>query len=300
MSAAAPLPLKVQLGARTLVTLRPWLLRVALSLDDVREGRVLRLPPLEEGAAGYLVTSLPEVLLQHTRGAASGMIAFVRQRYTRYHADLTGGFDAYLAQLSSNTRQGLKRKAKKLGTLDVRRFRTPDEMEAFHRVARALALTTYQERLMGAGLPDDPGFVAGMLSDAATENARGWLLFIDGEPAAYLYCPIRSGVALYEYVGHDPHFNALSPGAVLQLEAMRDLASDARVTAFDFTEGEGQHKRAMATGGTACVDVLLLRPTLANRAMVAGLRGFNGGVALAKSVVARAGLQDWARRVRRG
>ena len=300
MSAAAPLPLKVQLGARTLLTLRPRLARIGLTLGDVRDGRVPRLPVLDEGAAGYLLTSLPETLIEPTLHATSGMIAFVRQRYTRYHADLANGFEAYAAQLSANTRQGLKRKAKKLGTLDVRRFRSPDEMEAFHRVARAVALTTYQERLLGAGLPDDAGFVAEMLADAAADSARGWLLFIDGAPAAYLYCPVRAGVAIYEYVGHDPRFNALSPGAVLQLEAMRDLAEDASVTAFDFTEGEGQHKRAMATGGTACVDVLLLRRTLANRAMIAGLRGFDGGVALAKRAVARTALQDWAKRIRRG
>jgi len=300
VSAAAPLPLKVQLGARTLVTLRPRLVRVPLALDDVREGRVPRMPRLDPSGAGYLVTSLPEALLQDTVRATSGMIAFVRQRYTRYHADLTRGFDAYHATLSANTRQGLKRKAKKLGMLDVRRYREPHEMEAFHRIARGIALTTYQERLMGAGLPDDAAFVARMLADAASGHARGWLLFIDGAPAAYLYCPVRAGVAIYEFVGHDPHFSALSPGAVLQLEAMRDLAEDPGVTAFDFTEGEGQHKRAMATGGTACVDVLLLRRTLANRAMVAGLRGFDGAVALAKRAVARAGLQDLAKRIRRG
>ena len=65
---------------------------------------------------------------------------------------------------------------------------------------------------------------------------------------------------IYAHVGHDPAFNDLSPGAVLQLEAMRDLFDEGGFARFDFTEGEGQHKRQFATGGVACVDLLLLRP----------------------------------------
>ena len=105
---------------------------------------------------------------------------------------------------------------------------------------------------------------------------------------------------IYEYLGHDPAFSDLSPGAVLQVEAMRDLFEEGNLACFDFTEGEGQHKRAMATGGVACVDLLLLRPSLANRATMAALGAFDRSVALGKSLVAKAGLQDVARRVRRG
>ena len=66
---------------------------------------------------------------------------------------------------------------------------------------------------------------------------------------------------------------------------MRDLFAEGRFARFDFTEGEGQHKRTLSTGGVACVDLLLLRPTLANRAAIAALAAFDGGVALAKALV---------------
>lgn len=297
MSIAAPWPLKFQVGARTLWSVRRTLVRLPLSLADARNGALPALPPLG-GADGYLVTSLPEALAP--RLAGDGLIAVVRQRYTRYFADLTVGFDAWWAGLSGNTRSGLKRKVKKLGALDVRRYRTPDEVETFHRLAREVAAKTYQERLLGAGLPDTPEFQAAMLACAAAGAVRAWLLFVDGVAAAYLYCPVDGGVVRYDYVGHDPALAELSPGAVLQLEAMRDLFAEGGLVAFDFTEGEGQHKRSMASGGIDCVDLLLLRPTLANRAVVAALAGFDRAVALAKAGVARAGAQDWAKRVRRG
>lgn len=302
--AAESLPLRFQIGARTLASVPRRLVRVGLSLESVLARRLPTLPPLPRDADGYALTSLPEADLAAAAKGAGGMLVHVRQRYTRHHADLSIGFDAYLARLSANTRSGLKRKARRVmavsgGTLDVRRFRTPAELEAFHDVARRISLRTYQERLFGGGLPDDQAFVQCMYELAAADAVRGWLLTIAGEPAAYLYCTVEHGVVRYDHVGYDPAFDDLSPGGVLMLEAMRDLYAEPGLARFDFTEGDGQHKRSFATGGVACIDLLLLRPSLANRAAMAALEAFDRGVASAKHAVARLGLERVAKRVRR-
>lgn len=300
---AAPVPLKFEIGARTLFAVRRSLVRVPLTLEDAREGRLPALPPLEPGAHGYSVTSLPEARQAEMIRASGGMLPLVRQRYARYYLDFGIGFDAWLAGLSSNARQGLRRKAKKIaegGELDVRRFSTPDELEAFHAAARQVSRRTYQERLLGSGLPEGAEFVREMRALGVAGRARAWLLYVAGEPVAYLYCPVIGDTVIYAHVGHDPAFNDLSPGAVLQMEAMRDLFAEGRFARFDFTEGEGQHKRQFATGGVACVDLLLLRPSVANRLTMAGLGGFNVSVALAKRAVHAAGLEGFAKRVRRG
>ena len=302
--AAEAVPLRFQIGARTLGSISRRLVRLPLSLDTVLDGPLPILPPLARGADGYAVTSLPEHGLASLRRAAGGMIGYVRQRYPRHYADLTIGFAAYQAALSGNTRSGLKRKTKRVialsgGALDVRRFRTADELGAFHAVARGLSQRTYQERLLGGGLPDDPAFVHTMTALAAAGQVRAWLLYVAGEPAAYLYCPIEGGTVRYDHVGHDPASNDLSPGGVLMLEAMRDLYAEPGLIRFDFTEGDGQHKRSFATAGVACVDVLLLRPTLANRATITALEAFDRGALWAKHAVARLGLERVARRVRR-
>lgn len=299
---ATRLALRFQVGARTIFAVDRALVRVALSLDDALAARAPALPPLDRDADGYAITSLPEARVADV--ATGGLFAFVRQHYTRHYIDLTTGHDAYLAGLSANTRSGIKRKAKKLvqasgGTLDVRRFRTPAEIEAFHEVALRLSRKTYQAKLLGGGLPEDARFVRSMLERAAADAVRAWLLYLDGQPAAYLYCPVDHGTVRYDHVGHDPAFADLSPGSVLQMEAMRDLFAEGRHRRFDFTEGEGQHKRQFATDGVACVDLLLLRPTIANRATVAALGAFDGGMARGKRVVNRLGLQALARRIRR-
>ena len=302
--AATRVALKFEIGARTLFVVSRALLRVPLSLGDARSGLLPALPPLD-GGDGYAVTSLPETHAAALIARSAGMLAFERQRYTRYYLDFAGGFDAWFAGMSSSARQGLRRKAKKVaaasgGELQVRRFRTADELVDFHGVARSISARTYQERLLGSGLPDSQDFYRGMLRQAAVDQVRAWLLEIGGEPAAYLYCPILGDTVIYAHVGHDPQFNDCSPGAVLQLEAIRDLFGEARFAAFDFTEGEGQHKRQFATGGVACVDLLLLRPTLANRLLLAALQSFDASVAHAKRAVHAAGLGKLARKLRRG
>jgi CelD/BcsL family acetyltransferase involved in cellulose biosynthesis len=302
---ARPVPLKFEIGARTLIAVQRSLMRVPLTLRDVRSGAAPALPPLAREAHGYTVTSLPEDQLPALVKASGDMLPFVRQRYTRYWLDFADGFDGWFAGLSSNARSSLKRKAKKIaaesgGELDVRRFTAPEELEAFHDVARRISLRTYQEKLLGSGLPDSPEFLAEMVRMGAADLVRAWLLYVAGEPAAFLYCPIEGDTLIYAHVGHDPAFNELSPGAVLQLVAMQDLFDENRFATFDFTEGEGQHKRQFATGGIACVDLLLLRPSLANRMTMAALGGFNRAVAAAKRGVQAAGLEKLAKKVRRG
>ncbi|MDR6847431.1 CelD/BcsL family acetyltransferase involved in cellulose biosynthesis [Sphingomonas sp. BE270] len=304
MNGAEPLPLRFQIGARTLAAVERYLVRVPLSLGQVLDGQPPVLPPLAAQAHGYLITSVPAAQCDVVMAAAPGMIAQVRQRYTRHYADLGIGFDAYQAALSGNTRSGLKRKTRRVmevsgGLLDVRRFRTPEEMQRFHDIARGISRRTYQERLLGGGLPDDAPFLQSLRALAAADSVRAWLLYIAGEPAAYLYCPVVAGTVRYDHVGHDPAFNDLSPGGVLMLEAMRDLYAEPGLTQFDFTEGDGQHKRSFATDGVACLDLLLLRPSLANRATMLALGVFDRSAAWGKRAVARLGLEALAKRVRR-
>lgn len=288
--------LRFQIGARTLASVRRRLVRVALSLDDVLAGTVPTLPPGE--GDGYLVTSLPAALVDRIDGR--GHAAVVRQRYTRFYTDLGIGYDAWLAGLSGSARSTLKRKTKKAAAagMAIRAYRTPDELADFYPLARAVSAKTYQERLLDAGLPEDAASVAHLHTLAAADGVRAWLLSIGGAPAAYLCCTAQGTALRYDHVGHDPALNDLSPGTVLQAAAMRDLFGD-RFARFDSTEGEGQHKRLFSTGGVDCVELLLLRPTLANRATLAALSAFDGAMARAKRATRHPALAALAKRVRR-
>jgi CelD/BcsL family acetyltransferase involved in cellulose biosynthesis len=218
------------------------------------------------------------------------MRAFVRQSYPRHFASLDQDFETYLAGFSARSRSSLKRKRRRLeersgGALDVRVYGSPQEMGEFYRHARAVSALTYQERLLDAGLPE--GTLEEMKALAANDCVRGWLLFVEGRAVSYLHAPARGGCLLYAHLGYDPAFADLSPGTVLQLEVMRMLMDERRFRWFDFTEGDGQHKRRFATGAVDSADLLLLRPSLANVAAARALNGFDGAVALTKRLLGR-------------
>lgn len=301
---ASDTALPLRIGARTLWTLRRRLLRRGLTLAEALAGELPALPPLAAGEDGYLVTALPATLLDALARRHQRLRPFVRQRYARSYAELGLGFDAWLAGLSARSRSTLKRKARKLadrsgGALDLRSYRTAAEMAEFHRLARTVSARTYQERLLGAGLPDGAEALAEMQALARRDAARAWLLFVDDEPVSYLYAPADGDTLIYAWLGYDPDFAEFSPGSVLQLEAMRQLMAERRFALFDFTEGDGQHKRQFATGEVACVDLLLVRPTPANLATAWALNAFDGAVAAGKRLVAALGADKVARRLRR-
>jgi len=218
-----------------------------------------------------------------------GFIRYVAQRDERYIVDLAGSFHTYMAGFAGKTRSTLRRKLRKFereagGRVDVREYRAATELEEFLEPARAVSARSYQEVMLDAGLPDDEGFREAALADARAGRCRGYMLFLAERPAAYLYCPIRDGVARYAYVGYDQELSALSPGTVLLLSVLERLHQDPEIHTFDFLEGggAGSHKAFFATGRLHCTNVFLLRPTPRNVLIVlvhAGSRRVSRGLA---------------------
>jgi CelD/BcsL family acetyltransferase involved in cellulose biosynthesis len=303
-AAAVETALPMRIGSRTFWTLRRRLVRRRLSLDEALSGEAFRLPALGESDDGYLISGLPAAGMDGVAASAEGLRPFVRQRYRRSYARLDRGFDDYLGKFSAKSRSTLKRKLKRLadrsgGALDVRFYGSEAEMEIFHPLARSVSEKTYQERLLGAGLPDGEEALAEMRTLARAGLARAWLLFVEGRPVSYLYTPAEGATLVYAHLGYDPDFADFSPGAVLQLEAMRRLMEEGAFKLFDFTEGDGEHKRRFATGSLDCVDLLLLRPTARNLVAGHALNGFDRAVAVAKAAVLKLGGKGLVRRLRR-
>jgi CelD/BcsL family acetyltransferase involved in cellulose biosynthesis len=302
VTAAALTPLPLTVGPRTLWTVKRRLVRSPLGLAETLAGQLPELPPLAPHEHGYLVTSLPAALEPALAAAHPRLRPFVRQRYRRAFTALDQAFETFLAGFSSKSRSTLKRKLRRFaersgGAIDLRCYRRPEEMAAFHLHARAVSSVTYQERLLGAGLPEDS--LGGMRERAARDAVRGWILFLDGRPVSYLHAPAEGDTLVYAHLGYDPEVADLSPGTVLLAEALRALMEERRFRLFDFTEGEGAHKLRFATGTIDCLDLLLLRPTIGNRAAIGLIGGFDGAVAGAKQTAARLGLESLARRLLR-
>jgi hypothetical protein len=258
-------PLKFQFGDIVLGRVFLPLLRRNAQLDErpLRIGETPEPPPRLDGADGYVVWSHPIATRLPVLSAQGEWFLYMPRQYKRFSINLSGGFEQYLAGFSSKTRSGLRRKLRKFaeasgGAIDFREYRTPEQMATFFPFARQVSAKTYQERLLQVGLPVEDAFIASAHQLAARDAVRAYLLFLQGEPISYLYCPIRDGVVAYDYLGYDPSCALLSPGTVLQLLALEALFAEQRFAMFDFTEGEGQHKELFSTESCLCGDVYVL------------------------------------------
>lgn len=220
------------------------------------------LPPLVKGCRGYLIRSCPAGDERWRLRRKAGHLFYAPRRYQRHWVALDGSFDAYLAKLSGKTRSTLKRKRRKFeadaGGHGFQVYRTPEEMAEFHRLARPISAESYQERLLGQGLPMSAGFQESMRERAAGDQVRGYLLFHQGKAVAYTYAPVEDGAVIYDHTGFDAFYRALSPGTVLQLLVLESLFAEGRFRLFDFTEGEGDHKALFGTHQQACMDLYIL------------------------------------------
>ena len=253
---------------------------------------------------GHMYAAYPIAERVPTLRIYSGRLVYAPRQYPLYAVDLTIGFEDYLAKFSSKSRSTLRRKIRKFaeksgGTIDWRQYQTPAEMEEFYRLARALSAQTYQERRLDAGLPESAVFRQGMVGRAAEGRARGYLLFLDGKAVSYIYCPIDDGVLSYEHVGYDAATADLSPGTVLQWQVLEALFKEKRHRLFDFTQGEGDHKRFFSTESRQCANIVVLPPSLRGWSIVLIQFALDQLSNRAARVLDRVGLKRAIRRVLR-
>lgn len=306
---ARPYQLKFRLGDLTLFSFqRPGLWRAA-AFSPLGAAASLPEPPLDRLARGeaevLVMRSVPVEATLPPLSAMPNALRYVPHQYLRYVADLRGPFDDYLKKFSSKSRSTLQRKVRKFaeacgGAIEWRTYRAPEDMAEFHRLARAVSAKTYQERLLDSGLPDGEEFLARLQSLAAKDAVRGYLLFLEQEPIAYLCCPIEDGVVEYQYVGFDAAQQKWSPGTVLQYLVFEQLFAEGKFRAFDFTEGEGAHKEFFATGQVMCADIFYFRRSLVNGVLVRLHLGVERFSAWLGKVLDRLGLKARVRRWLRG
>lgn len=281
-------------GSRRLVSVRKNLATWAFSLEEALAADANPLAAPSPGPDGFRVLSAPLDIVPAIQARFPDYVIGARQDYPRHFIAMDGTFEDYMASFSAKTRSTLRRKARKLEKevgheYRITEHRTPQEIEAFLAKARPLSAKTYQARLLDAGLPDAPEATREMLGLAEQDQLRGYLLEGPQAPVAYLLLPIHGETVVYAHLGYDPNWARLSPGTVLQMEALERLFAERRYAYFDFTEGDGAHKAMFGTNSAPCASFMLLSPTIENRALMASRTAFDASVAGLKSLAQRSG-----------
>ena len=159
--------------------------------------------------------------------------------------DLTGlDWDGYLATRSSNARQQIRRRERRLRQAHEVGIRTTSDPG---RVQEDLEIFDHLHRARwGSGsqaFAGDWGRFARDFAQRASE--RGWLnlrfLDLDRQPAACYFGFRYMGVENYWQAGRDPRFDELSVGAVLLADTIRE-AIESGAHEFRFLRGDEAYK----------------------------------------------------------
>jgi len=296
---AQPYRLQFRLGERSLCAKYFRALVLTTHFLNIEQQPEQIIPSLENLGADIDVVVMRSVPVQKaypTLSRTAGWLLYVPSHFPRYYVDLTTTFEAYLGKFSARTRSTLRRKVRKFqdfsgGTLDCLEYRTPNELEEFYPLAVELSRRTYQHRLLDAGLPESDSFRSSVRALASANQVRAYLLFHDGKPVAYQYCPVKDGVLTYAFLGYDETYAGWSCGTVLQYLVFERLFAEQRFRIFDFTEGEGEHKKLFATDMTFCAQMLCFRPELRNLVLVGGHAALDSASTGTGKLLDRVGLK---------
>src|SRR5262249_8758866 len=132
---------------------------------------------------------------------------------------------------------------------------------------------------------------------AASGQMLGYILFLNGDAVAYMFCSCVDGIATYSYVGYDPKVRDLSAGTVLVYFVLESLFDEQRVRIFDFGEGEGAQKKFFATDGQMCAKTYVFRRTPGRVARVHLHHRLNRFVSATGNVLDRWGIKGRVRKL---
>lgn len=139
-----------------------------------------------------------------------------------------GSFEKYLASIGKVSRKDLRRNARALltdTTLDVkvRRFQSPEEVDVFFRDGINVSDKTYQKRDLGLGLSLGGQLERVIRHAAAHDGFLGYILYINGAPAAFEYALMCGTTCTMMQAGYDPAWADRQIGSVLFFEVLRDF-----------------------------------------------------------------------------
>lgn len=139
-----------------------------------------------------------------------------------------GSVEKYLASLGKKSGKELQRNAKLLLSdaalqCELKAFRTPPEAEAFLSDGIAISDKTYQKRDLGLGIARG-GAVERLIRFAAARGAfHGYILYINGAPAAFRYGFQCGDTCTMKQTGYDPAWADRQVGSVIFFETIRDF-----------------------------------------------------------------------------
>lgn len=226
---------------------------------------------LPDNVDGYCFNRTPIDAYQRGVSRCGEWICYSPRKERLYLVEIDGTFDAYLNRRSTKSRKNLRRAVKKVleGCPEALQIATtPAQIADFHEEASEISRQTYQEKLLGSGLPKSDEFIRSMQECAERGAARAYLLRYQSKSIAFAWCKANGDVLNYQVVGYLPECAHLSPGTVLLYLIIEDLFKGGEYSFLDFGPGESTYKAAFATTSIEYADVYFFKCNWRNRFLV--------------------------------
>lgn len=166
-----------------------------------------------------------------------------------WRMDVPDTMDSFYAQLSSKTRQTLKRQGKQAGKKFQVRLAECSNVDSLPEIlsdAVSVSSQTYQYAL-GWGLRDDPVTQQQLITASHNGLLRLHVLYLDDEPKAFQLGLQSQGTYFLQSMGFDPEMRKWHLGTGLFLRVLERLCEDPSVDRFDFGFGDAEYKRRFAS-----------------------------------------------------
>ena len=230
---------------------------------------------------GNLADDAPQARRLRAALRARGHSARVRELWRCPQFALPSSWDAYLAGLSANRRQLLRRKERNLYRDRAVTLTDYDEDTLERGWGHLMDLHQRRWEGSGGGAFQDPRVtqLQRQFATAMARQKRLWLttLDLDGEPAAAWYGFTSDSTVYFYQGGRDPRWEKDSVGLVLMGHMIRRAIARGFRT-FNFLRGDDAYKRQWTTTARKTSELVVFRAGWAGQALrvldtVANLRG---------------------------
>lgn len=201
--------------------------------------------------------------------------------HKRRHIHIPPALDAFLSPLHRKHRRLIRQK---LAAFDesvnsgsrLVRVDSPHQVRMLLRLVAQVSQQSWQHRALGPRIVTAHPEQQRLQRLAARGVLRSYLLLFREEPCAFVIGYQHADVFHYVEVGFDQKYARLSPGTVLLLLILRDLARHRPARWLNFGTGDAGYKARFSTHATDSASLIVIPSTLANRMLTAAQAAFVG------------------------
>ncbi|MBK6674427.1 MAG: GNAT family N-acetyltransferase [Proteobacteria bacterium] len=220
-------------------------------------------------------------------------IAYRQHGDRPFHSvQLPGTFEEYVAQFPSKQRYNLKKKVRKMadatgGKLEVRQANNPEDIPFLVASARAVAAKSWKAKRLANPVPDSIENEAQLRRIAERGMLRAFVLQADGVPCAFIVGYLYRGVFHYADLAYDETQAVHSPGTILLYLILEMLIEKDHAQFVNFGITDAQYKQVFGNRHTEEAEILLMRPGVGNRTLIACHRLFQRAKLALRSKLSR-------------